>query len=486
MVSLQIPGSTPVAWALRHMVVLAVVFALSACGSGSESQGPTCYGGVASGGQCIPTATVSAPAGNLSGSVTLTATVSVDYGVTVSSVEFRVDGAAIATATTAPYSISWNTATVSDGTHQLTVFVTDSENRTASSPILSVTVANAGVVAVTLAPGEVYPVPASSATATGSFTFNVASGTVSGAVTLSGVANPTAVQIGDAYAGDSGPVVLNLTQNATTPAEWDVPAGTTLTPAQMDELPAGRLYVLAESTAFPQGELRGQIAPANISVLFAAMSGAQEVPPVSTSGSGVAAVTVDSTAMSAALHVHTTGLVAISGAQLLTGAAGTVGTTLAALTVDSGDPQHWFNDSIALSATDLANYNSGDWYANVFTAAQAGGELRGQLTSPAPTLTQLQATIFGPICSTCHTSGGDSPDLSTAALTYSSTVGVASAQQPAVLYIAAGDPDNSYLVLKIEGAASISGVRMPAGGPYLSQAMIDGVRAWVAAGAPNN
>jgi len=55
-----------------------------------------------------------------------------------------------------------------------------------------------------------------------------------------------------------------------------------------------------------------------------------------------------------------------------------------------------------------------------------------------------------------------------------------------VLYIAAGDPDNSYLVLKIEGAASISGVRMPAGGPYLSQAMIDGVRAWVAAGAPNN
>jgi hypothetical protein len=221
-------------------------------------------------------------------------------------------------------------------------------------------------------------------------------------------------------------------------------------------------------------------------VLFAAMSGAQEVPPVSTSGSGVAAVTVDSTAMSAALHVHTTDLVAISGAQLLTGAAGTVGTTLAALTVDSGDPQHWFNDSIALSATDLANYNSGDWYANVFTAAQAGGELRGQLTSPAPTLTQLQATIFGPICSTCHTSGGDSPDLSTAALTYSSTVGVASAQQPAVLYIAAGDPDNSYLVLKIEGAASISGVRMPAGGPYLSQAMIDGVRAWVAAGAPNN
>ena len=54
---------------------------------------------------------------HLSGSVTLTATVSVDYGVTVSSVEFRVDGAAIATATTAPYSISWNTATVSDGTH---------------------------------------------------------------------------------------------------------------------------------------------------------------------------------------------------------------------------------------------------------------------------------------------------------------------------------------------------------------------------------
>jgi mono/diheme cytochrome c family protein len=105
---------------------------------------------------------------------------------------------------------------------------------------------------------------------------------------------------------------------------------------------------------------------------------------------------------------------------------------------------------------------------------------------PAPTLTQLQATIFGPICSTCHTAGGDAPNLSTTALTHSDTVGVASTEQSAVLYIAAGDPDNSYLVRKIEGAALISGVRMPPGGPYLSQAQIDDLRAWVAAGAPNN
>ena len=51
---------------------------------------------------------------------------------------------------------------------------------------------------------------------------------------------------------------------------------------------------------------------------------------------------------------------------------------------------------------------------------------------------------------------------------------------------APGDPDNSYLVHKIEGVASISGQRMPLGGPFLTQSDIDLVRAWIAQGALNN
>ena len=42
------------------------------------------------------------------------------------------------------------------------------------------------------------------------------------------------------------------------------------------------------------------------------------------------------------------------------------------------------------------------------------------------------------------------------------------------------------LVQKIEGAPTISGARMPFGGPFLTQAEINLVRAWIAQGALNN
>ena len=77
-------------------------------------------------------------------------------------------------------------------------------------------------------------------------------------------------------------------------------------------------------------------------------------------------------------------------------------------------------------------------------------------------------------------------NLSTAAATHASLVGVSSEQQPAVQRVAAGNPDNSYVVRKLEGAAGISGARMPFGGPFLDPATIDEVKSWIAAGAPNN
>jgi len=49
-----------------------------------------------------------------------------------------------------------------------------------------------------------------------------------------------------------------------------------------------------------------------------------------------------------------------------------------------------------------------------------------------------------------------------------------------------GDPANSYLIQKLEGAPTISGQRMPFGGPYLDQATIDQIKSWIASGAPNN
>ena len=74
----------------------------------------------------------------------------------------------------------------------------------------------------------------------------------------------------------------------------------------------------------------------------------------------------------------------------------------------------------------------------------------------------------------------------TAGNTYTSIVNVASVEQSNLKRVAPNDPINSYVVQKLEGASTITGVRMPFGGPYLDQATIDQVKAWIAAGAQNN
>jgi len=99
----------------------------------------------------------------------------------------------------------------------------------------------------------------------------------------------------------------------------------------------------------------------------------------------------------------------------------------------------------------------------------------------------IQDNVFTPICTKCHIGAGAPEGLQLdAAHSYSLLVGVPSAEQPNVLRVKPGDPDNSYMVQKIEGAASISGVRMPFGGPYLPQSTIDVIRTWVSNGALNS
>jgi uncharacterized protein (TIGR03118 family) len=110
----------------------------------------------------------------------------------------------------------------------------------------------------------------------------------------------------------------------------------------------------------------------------------------------------------------------------------------------------------------------------------------------ATTLSQIQASVFTPKCSGCHDGsnppGGTLPgsqDLR-AGSSYAALVGVASLEQPAILRVNPGDAANSYLIQKLQGAAGITGQRMPLGGPYLDQATIDQISSWIASGAPNN
>ena len=107
------------------------------------------------------------------------------------------------------------------------------------------------------------------------------------------------------------------------------------------------------------------------------------------------------------------------------------------------------------------------------------------------TLSQIQAQVFGPTCSVsgCHSGGGGGlpgvMNLTSAKASFNNLVNVPSLQMGSLDQIEPGDPDNSYLIRKIEGTASV-GARMPFGGPFLDQATINMIRQWVSDGALNN
>jgi hypothetical protein len=98
-----------------------------------------------SSGTTPPTVLIATPAaGNVSGTVSVTANVSDNVGVT--SVQY-LDGSNLGTAqTAAPYSFSWNTASVSSGNHTLTAIARDAAGNSAISAGVSVNVNNVGSV----------------------------------------------------------------------------------------------------------------------------------------------------------------------------------------------------------------------------------------------------------------------------------------------------------------------------------------------------
>jgi mono/diheme cytochrome c family protein len=105
------------------------------------------------------------------------------------------------------------------------------------------------------------------------------------------------------------------------------------------------------------------------------------------------------------------------------------------------------------------------------------------------TFSRIQAEIFTPTCDRagCHAAGSASGDMVLqAGRSYGEIVGRSSTENPSLDRVEPGDPERSYLLKKLRGDPDITGERMPLGGPYLTRDQIDGIAAWIRAGAPNN
>lgn len=112
-----------------------------------------------------------------------------------------------------------------------------------------------------------------------------------------------------------------------------------------------------------------------------------------------------------------------------------------------------------------------------------GGPSGGVLTAD---LASIQQHVFTPICSVCH-AGASAPQglRLDATNSYALSVGIPSVEVPAILRVKPGDPDNSYIIQKLEGHAAV-GAQMPFGGPPLPTATIAVIRQWITDGAPRS
>ena len=120
--------------------------------------------------------------------------------------------------------------------------------------------------------------------------------------------------------------------------------------------------------------------------------------------------------------------------------------------------------------------------SRVFTNVVISANLASVVAvGPTVSLAQVQKDIFTPQCASCHYPGAypDLPmDLSSAAASAAALVNVVSVESNA-LRVKPGDPNASYIIQKLQGAASIQGDRMPDGGPYLSIAQVEEVSSWI-------
>jgi mono/diheme cytochrome c family protein len=130
--------------------------------------------------------------------------------------------------------------------------------------------------------------------------------------------------------------------------------------------------------------------------------------------------------------------------------------------------------------------------------AACSGSSPGGMTGPGPTpgggtplqptLSSIQQQIFGQ-CAACHTNVGRSPEAGLTLLpgsSHANLVNVASTTNPGGIRVIPGNPSDSILIRKLEGAPGTLGERMPLSGPFLSAAQIAVIREWIAMGARND
>jgi Cu/Zn superoxide dismutase len=225
-------------------------------------------------------------------------------------------------------------------------------------------------------------VPPNSSTATGfgRVTLNTAETEITASVYYSGLSS--GVTVGHIHSpaavGTNGPVLFDLAPTAGQTAGSVVNKTFAITPAQVANLKAGLMYFNIHTSTNGGGEIRGQIGLD--SPFIAYMDSNQENPPVNSTARGSGAISLNAAGTQAIVTMRWSGL---SGnatvGHIHNGRVGTNGPVICNLsppTVPAGAVTDFLCTFTPAQVTSL---KQAQLYLNVHTAANPGGEIRGQI-----------------------------------------------------------------------------------------------------------
>ena len=137
-----------------------------------------------------------------------------------------------------------------------------------------------------------------------------------------------------------------------------------------------RVTLLAATVAFAGC---GMMPMANTAKFGATLSGAAEVPPNTSAGTGTLEASLSKDTSVLRWKLSYSGLTGPASAAHFHGPA--MAGANAGVVLPFSSPASPIEGQATLTAAQVADLMAGKWYANVHTAANPGGEIRGQVTA---------------------------------------------------------------------------------------------------------
>lgn len=230
-------------------------------------------------------------------------------------------------------------------------------------------------------------------------------------VMVNDIEGTTAAHIHKAPAGVNGGIIYPLFSNASGVFDAANPISgmLDLTIDQVMDLITDQYYINVHTSAAPAGAIRGQVVayqpPAH---MMAPLSGADEVPAVTTDAVGIARLLLNSTLDTLHYSVWVSDIISVTASHIHFAPTGKNGPVVFPLYMGSGafDPTHPVGGAVALSAKNWVDLLTGYYYVNVHTSANPSGAIRGQIGGARLFLADLTGANEVPTVTTTATGKG--------------------------------------------------------------------------------